>query len=165
MRTPITITPHSLASRFIGMKESVGPTAHNPAVVAMLQLEAPSIRDDETPWCSAFVNYVAWLCGPPVLRSKSLAARSWLWTGEPVLLDQAQRGFHVVVFQRGEGVQPGAEVRYPDGGAGWSYPSGHVALFDHWNASGDPVVLGGNQGNAVSLSPYPRSRILGIREI
>lgn len=161
MRTPITITPHSLASRFIGLKESVGPTTHNPMVVAMLQLEIPSIHDDETPWCSAFANYVAWLCGPTVARSKSLAARSWLLVGTPVPFEQAQAGFHVVVFQRGEGKQPGAEVRYADGG----WPPGHVAFFDHWNANGDAVVLGGNQGNAVSLSPMLRSRILGIRGI
>ena len=152
MRDAVQVTPLSLAKRFLGLKEISG-SVHNPAVVAMLQLDAKWAQDDETPWCSAFVNYIAWLLR--VQRSRSLAARSWLQVGTPVALAEARPGFHVCVFQRGDGRQPGPEVI--------SAP-GHVAFFDSYD--GDRViVVGGNQGNAVSLVAYPRARLLGIREI
>tara|TARA_R110000868_G_scaffold151117_3_gene374736 strand:- start:14923 stop:15390 length:468 start_codon:yes stop_codon:yes gene_type:complete len=155
MRTPpkpIYITPHDLAARFMGIREVKG-SVDNPAIMAMLKLDASWVGNDETPWCSAFVNYVAWLLGRP--RSKSLAARSWLRVGSPVALHEARMGFDVVIFQRGGGHQPGPEVL--------SAP-GHVAFFSSISG-GDVTVIGGNQGDSVSIGTYPQSRILGIREI
>jgi hypothetical protein len=58
------ITPYTLALRFEGLAELPG-AVHNPAVLTMLQLVDPSVHDDETPWCSAFVNWVMWLLDGP----------------------------------------------------------------------------------------------------
>lgn len=152
MKPPIPITPAALAARFIGTKELAG-AVHNPLVVAMLQLTAPGVHDDETPWCSGFVNWIAWLLA--CKRSNSLAARSWLKVGTEVWPGDARHGFHVVVLKRGAGAQPGPEVLAAPG---------HVGFFD--NFDGDKVwLVGGNQGNAVSRAAFPRANILGIREI
>jgi hypothetical protein len=78
MNGPIAFTALDIAQRFIGVAETPG-VVHNPQVVAMIELVDRRVRDDETPWCSAFVNYVAWLLNLP--RSGSLAARSWLKVG------------------------------------------------------------------------------------
>ena len=152
MKDAIPMTPYLMASRFLGLKEAPG-AVHNSQVLAMLQLVSPTVSDDETAWCSAFVNYVAWLMGCSM--SKSLAARSWLKVGVPVGTVSARQGFHVVVLQRGEGQQPGPETI--------SAP-GHVGFFAGFEGD-NVVVLGGNQSNSVSLARFPKSRILGIREI
>lgn len=39
---------------------------------------------------------------------------------------------------------------------------GHVAFYSHHDAN-NVYVLGGNQGNAVSIQAYPRSRLLDVR--
>lgn len=148
----MTITAYDIAQRFVGMKEVAGSAA-NPAILAMLKLDGEWPKDDAVPWCSAFANYVAWLLRLP--RSKSLAARSWLTVGTPVDLMQARAGFDVVVLQRGDGVQPSADViKAP----------GHVGFFA--GIEGDRVlVLGGNQGDAVTVAGFPRARVLGVRRL
>lgn len=149
----MVVTLYLLASRFLGITEVAGPTA-NPQILAMLQLDMRTgIVDDATPWCSAFVNYLAWLLELP--RSKSLAARSWLSVGLPVALHEARVGFDVVVLSRGDGPQPGAEVRQAPG---------HVGLYAG-REGGDVLVLGGNQGNAVSIARFPVSQVLGVRRV
>ncbi len=102
----MNVTAFDLAMRFSGLREVPGPTA-NPAVLAMLQLDGSAAADDAVPWCSAFVNYIAWLLRLP--RSKSLRARSWLLVGTPVAIADAQVGFDVVIFNRGG--PPDASVR------------------------------------------------------
>ena len=149
----IQVTPFQIAARFMGLRETPGVVS-NPAVVAMLKLDSPWVDDDETAWCSAFVNYVAWLL--ECHRSKSLSARSWLNIGSPVTdFSKAWQGFHVVILSRGPGQQPGPHVLKAPG---------HVGFFAGWDAS-DVRLLGGNQGDAVSIAAFPKSRILGIREI
>lgn len=152
MRKPVEITPLKLAERFLGVAEVVG-AVHNPLVVAMLALENPGIKDDETPWCSAFVNFIFWLLGLP--RSRSLAARSWLKVGTPVPVTAAVPGFAVVILKRGAGKQPGPEVLAAPG---------HVGLFAGYE-DGWVSVLGGNQGNRVSVARFPVEQVLGIREV
>lgn len=151
-RPYVLMTPAAIAKRFVGTEEVAG-SVHNPQILAMLKLVDQSVSSDETPWCSAFVNYVAWLLGCE--RSNSLSARSWLNVGKPVDPSEAMMGFHVVVLKRGTGDQPGPSVLNAPGHVGFFYG------FDRDSV----LVLGGNQGNKVTLSTFPRSRILGIREI
>ena len=146
----IEISAFDLAQRFIGVSEVVG-TAANPQILAMLRLDDKSSADDQVPWCSAFVNYVAWLLRLP--RSKSLRARSWLLVGQSVSLDEAEVGFDVVILKRGSGAQPGPDV---------IDAPGHVGLFA--GREGDEIlVLGGNQSDSVNVSRYPSNHLLGIR--
>lgn len=142
----MNVTAFDLAQRFVGLAEVPGVVA-NPAIVAMLRLEDPGANSDEIPWCSAFANYIAWLLRLP--RSKSLAARSWLSIGVPVILANAHPGFDVVVLSRGNST--------------WQ---GHVGFFAGTDeARGRILVLGGNQGDRVSVSDFGTSSLLGIRRL
>ena len=149
------ITAFALAQRFVGIRETAG-AASTPIVVAMLRLDQAWPAGDEVAWCSAFVNLIAWLLRLP--RSKSLAARSWLTVGQPVALERAVAGFDVVVLTRGTGAQPGADVLEAPG---------HVGFFAgvEPGAGGDVWILGGNQGDAVSVALFPRSRVIGVRRL
>lgn len=140
----MNITAYDLGLRFVGTKEVPG-LVDNPMVLAMLKLDNSWPEHDEVAWCSAFVNFVAWLLRIP--RSKSLAARSWLQVGRPIALGEAKAGFDVVILSRG------------------SNPAqGHVGFFA--GVEGDKVLLlGGNQGNSVNIAAFPISRVLGVRRL
>lgn len=145
-------TLFELAQRFIGMREVPG-SSDNDAVLTMLKLDGDWPQHDEVPWCSAFVNFLAWMLRLP--RSKNLRARSWLEVGRPIPLDQAKPGYDVVIIQRPGGAQPGPEV---------IDAPGHV--FVYAGVEGDDVLgIGGNQGNMVSVGRYPIARLLGVRRL
>lgn len=131
----------ALARRELGQREVPGPES-NPRIQEYLR--AVPLADarvvDETPWCSAFVN---WCCREAgVLRSNSAAARSWLKVGE----ECDERKGAIAVLWRGS--------RH-----GWQ---GHVGFVVGWDAT-RVLLLGGNQGNAVSEKWYPKSRVLDYR--
>jgi uncharacterized protein (TIGR02594 family) len=140
--------------------------------MAMLQQDAAWPQDDETAWCSAFVNYCCRLLGVErsgdsaavfmgvegvevTLKSQALRARSWLMVGTEVTPTDARPGFDVVILKRGSGDQPGAAV---------IEASGHVGFY-HSHTEDKVFILGGNQGNTVSVQGYPRDRILGVRRL
>lgn len=151
IRKPISAL--ELAQRFDGVAEIDGRIA-NPQILAMLQLDQAWPDDDSVPWCSAFVNYVAWLLDVP--RSKSLRARSWLHVGRSVdLLVEAEPGFDVVVLKRGGGVQPGVSV---------VDAPGHVGFYA-WRSADYVGVFGGNQSNRVSVESFPVTRVLRVQRI
>ena len=129
----------------IGVRETTGED-HNPEVLKYFNDTGHSwVKDDETAWCSAFMNWVAKyaLCE----SSGKLNARSWLTVGEWVMPDKYIEG-DVCVFWR----------ESPDS---WK---GHVGIYfgedDHMI-----YVLGGNQGNTVCIKPYPKSRLLSVRRL
>lgn len=142
----ISVSAFDIAQRFVGLKETAG-VASNPIVLGMLHLDQSWPAGDEVPWCSAFVNYVAWLLRLP--RSKSLAARSWLGVGKPILLTEARPGFDVVILSRGD-----------------NPTSGHVGFFAAFDSQRRTVtLLGGNQGDQVCLADFDPSRVLGVRRL
>lgn len=149
------VSAFTLAQRFVGLKEAPGPVS-NPQVLAMLRLDDASIADDSTAWCSALVNFIAWLLRLP--RSKSLAARSWLGVGTPIELRDAQPANDVVILNRGgspDASQPGP---------------GHVGFFAglEYDAQDNPrfvLLLAGNQADQVSVLAFPVDRVLGVRRL
>ena len=121
----------------------------------MLQLDDKWPQGDDVPWCSAFVNYICWLLG--VQRTRNLGARSWLDAGLPVSFNDATVGMDVIVLSRGGGLQPGVDVKDA---------AGHVGFFGGFTADKQRVlVLGGNQGDSVSLTSFPAEQILAIRRL
>ena len=139
------ITAYQLASRYIGVKEVKGQI-DNPIIIAMLRLDQKWPEHDEVPWCSAFVNWIAWQLRLP--RSKSLMARSWLEIGEVIEhYSDAKVGWDVVILSRGKNPE-----------------LGHVGFFAGYDGS-DVYVLGGNQNNEVSQELYKQNRIIGIRRL
>lgn len=146
----MNVTAYDLAQRFVGLKEVPG-TGDNPQIMAMLKLDAAWPSNDEVPWCSAFVNYVAWLLRLP--RSKDLRARSWLGVGRPIDLKDAVANWDIVILNRG-GPQDASVLDAP----------GHVAFYSALE-KGRILCLGGNQSNSVSISRYDEADLLGVRRI
>jgi uncharacterized protein (TIGR02594 family) len=142
-----------IATRLIGTREKHG-VDDDPFIRWCHSICAGGEAPDEVPWCSSFANGVARLLGLP--RSASKAARSWLAIGSRIELLLADPGFDVVILSRGPDPQPPATV--------YNAP-GHVGFFAGWSSAGDVVLVGGNQGDAVSRASFPASRILGIRRL
>ena len=121
-----------------GVREDDRPGRSNPRVNEYLRMVG--LSDDETPWCSAFVN---WCMGHAGRAGTGRAnARSWLHWGTPI--SDCRLGA-VAVFRRGQD-------RF----------HGHVA-FHVGDAGSQILVLGGNQGGSVCVLGYDRERLLGLR--
>ena len=149
----MTLTCFQLAERFVGTAELAG-TAHHPLIQWWLSLCGYALdTPDEVPWCAAFCQAPPWLLRLP--RSKSAAARSWLTVGRPIALEHAHAANDVVILSRGLFPQPGPEVLDAPG---------HVGFFA--GLEGDRVLLlGGNQANAVTVHPFSRQHVLGVRRL
>lgn len=133
-----------LASSMIGLKEISGQE-NNPEIVRMFSEIGHSwVKDDETSWCSCFVNWLALKCNAS--KSGKLDARSWLSVG--IATEYPEPG-DVVVFWR-------------EKKDSWK---GHVGLFLGYAKNGDIYCLGGNQNNEVNISIYPAMRLLGFRKL
>jgi uncharacterized protein (TIGR02594 family) len=141
----MNITAYDLAESFIGLTEEPGDKRNNAAIMWMLTIDSAWPTTDEVPWCSAFVNTIAKMLRLP--RSKSLAARSWLSVGEPIPLEFCERGFDVVILSRGTNPE-----------------QGHVGFYVRHNST-HVWLLGGNQGNAVTIAPFERSRVVECRRL
>jgi uncharacterized protein (TIGR02594 family) len=133
----------SAAADYLGLKEWPGAT-HNPKVVAMFSTVGHSwVKDDETPWCAAFVGAVLASLGLP--HTGALNARSYLKWGAVVQMQDARPGDLVILWRGSK--------------TGWQ---GHVAFLVEFDGN-RAILRGGNQGNAVTDQAYPLDRILGIR--
>lgn len=148
------LTAFDLARRYIGLREYPGGEA-NPHIVAWLSDAGLPRLDDGTPWCGSFVGHVTHrLLDLPTPRQYA-RARHWLTVGKPVDLVDASVGFDVVVLKRGDGEQPGPEVLDAPG---------HVGFFAALEP-GFVWLLGGNQGDRVSIAGFPIDRVLGVRRL
>lgn len=146
--------PYELATRYVGIRELAGATKDHPLIRWWLSLCGFGFDvHDETPWCSAFLNGMAWEMRLP--RSKSAAARSWLTIGTPIRLDQARRGFDVVIFTRLNATKDPRVLNAP----------GHVALFGGIESDGDVLCLSGNQDDGVCVKAYSASDLIGVRSL
>jgi uncharacterized protein (TIGR02594 family) len=126
-----------------GMKEVDGPQS-NPEIIAMGEDLGFDIMDDSTTaWCSLALNYYAKKCGYEY--TGDLAARSWLKV--PIVVLKPTMGDVVVLWRESP--------------SSWK---GHVGLFVAWDDK-YVWVLGGNTHNMIYISPYPRERLLGFRQL
>ena len=134
-----------IAAAEIGVKEIAGDKDTARIVDYAKEAGFKNITDDETPWCSIFVN---WCCQQAGLqRTHKANARSWLTVGLPV--DEPAPG-DVVIFWR---ESPGS----------WK---GHVGIFTGYSKNHQQVfTLGGNQKNSVSIQGYDADKVLGFRRL
>ena len=131
-----------VAQSYVGTDEIRG-SKHNPVILAYFEAVGHGwVKDDETPWCAAFVG--ACLEEVGVKGTGSLAARSYLNWGKKVT--KPKYG-DIVVFWRGSKNS-------------WE---GHVAFFVK-ETDNYVYVLGGNQSNSVNVTRYSKSKVLGYRE-
>lgn len=134
--------PHwlTIAEQELGQREIPGDE-DNPRILEYAQTTSLEAHDDETPWCSAFINWVMEQSG--LLLTRSAAARSWLTWGIPLA---GPEWGAVAILSR------------PPNPA-----SGHVGLVEGIVGVDRVAILGGNQGNAVSVAVFSRSRVLAYR--
>lgn len=128
------------ARKHIGQKEIPGMKS-NPWIVGLRGKVASWLKGDDgaVPWCGLFVDYCMTAAGiaPP---KNSFRAKSWLDWGVPIANPVVGA---VVIFTR-------------DGG-------GHVGFVVGKDLKGNLMVLGGNQGDMVKISPFAMSRVTGFR--
>jgi hypothetical protein len=86
--------------------------------------------------------------------------RSWLEIGSAVYRGDAKPGFDIVILTRGKNA-PGLDIINAPGHVGFYAGDGKI-WYDHAN---DIRILGGNQGDTVSIKEYNSDRILGIRRL
>lgn len=123
----------------IGEREIAGPR-HNPWIVRGLAKLKAWWADDETPWCGFFVAHCMEEVGIPFPKHW-YRAKGWVEYGSRL------RSTHVA---------PGAILVFDRAGGG------HVGFY-----VGESLryfyVLGGNQGNKVSIVPIAKERCVAIR--
>ncbi len=125
------------AVELLGVKEVVGPK-HNPVILGWAKELGIVYNSDEVPWCGLFAAVIMHRAGrKPV--DQPLWALNWNKFGvqvkEPMLGD-------VLTFTRKSG--------------------GHVGLYVG-ETDKEYMVLGGNQGNAVSVVKIAKSRLSQAR--
>ncbi len=127
------------AARLIGISERAG-SADNPVILGWAKALGLAYASDSVPWCGLFVAHcLAGALPGAVLPATPLWARSW-----------ARFGMGVVPA-------PGAIMVFRRGAA-----SGHVG-FHAGESTTAYRILGGNQGNGVSVAWLAKDRLLAAR--
>jgi uncharacterized protein (TIGR02594 family) len=126
------------ALKLYGVTEKAS-TADNPIILAWAkELDLDYYNDDAIPWCGLFAAIVAKRAGKTVVKNP-LWARNWANFGKKKSL--AMLG-DILVFSRGS-------------------KSGHIGLYVGETKT-KYYVLGGNQGDKVSIVPILKSRLISI---
>ena len=129
------------ARQLIGVREVPGPR-HSPTIMKWIaglgSKLGITVRDDETPWCGTFCAHVMDRVGiePPAIAVRASAWGTW---GRKLL---APRPGCIMVFTRAGG--------------------GHVGFYVGEDAT-HFHILGGNQGNAVSIARIAKDRLTAMR--
>lgn len=124
------------ARKYIGLSEFPG-ASHNSTILRWLDKLSAWWRDDETPWCGVFVAYCMQASDIAVPKYW-MRAKAWADWGSRL---SAPVTGCVVVFERQGG--------------------GHVGFVVGRTLTGNLMVLGGNQGDKVSIAAFDRSRVVG----
>ena len=133
------------ARQFLGVAEDESDSQHNPTILEyslVLGIDWMTTDDDEHPWCAAFVGAALEMVG--FKSTRKMNAKSYLDWGQDVPLNQAQIG-DIAVFHRGS-----------------SPAAGHVGFIVGFE-DGVIHLLGGNQGNQVSIAKYLIADLAGVR--
>ena len=123
------------ARRYVGMAEIPGKQ-HNPTIQNWLRTLKAWWSDDETPWCGTFVAYCCRVAGRDVPKDW-FRALAWADAGERLT---APAYGCIAVFNRAGG--------------------GHVGFVVGRDRVGNLMILGGNQGNKVSIAKFSKERVV-----
>jgi uncharacterized protein (TIGR02594 family) len=131
------------ARRLIGLREDPSP-ASNPVLLDWADRLNVAFPSDATAWCGLFVAHcIATTLPDEPLPQQPLGARNWARFGVPCT---AQPGA-ILIFWRGQR-------------NGWQ---GHVGFYAGEEKGGVFHVLGGNQGDRVSVARIHADRLLATR--
>lgn len=144
---PVTVAPpdasgapwYGIAQAEIGVRENALPGQHNQRILEYHATTTLRATTDETPWCSAFVNWALVQAG--LSGTNSAAAKSWMDWGRE--LTSARVGAIVVIKKKNA---------TRDAGTG-STSGFHVGF--HVSESPTSLrILGGNQSDQVKYSNF-----------
>jgi uncharacterized protein (TIGR02594 family) len=127
-----------VAKKELGQHEVQG--GENPRILEYLRstyIGAPGNQEDETPWCSAFVNWCLQQVG--IKGTRSAWARSFETYGKKMTGPEVGC---IVVFD-------------------WHDGTGHVGFVTGWTGT-TVTVLGGNQADSVSLATFSRRNVSAL---
>ena len=134
------------ARRLIGTREVPG-AGNNPVIMSWgnrlgARVLGIAYGNDGVPWCGLFSAWCVHHAGlaPPKI---AIRAKSWATWGEALPLNRTPPLGAVAVFERQGG--------------------GHVGFVDSVNADGSLNILGGNQGDMVSVRRFGRDRLIALR--
>jgi uncharacterized protein (TIGR02594 family) len=137
----------SAAIQYLGIKEMPGIKS-NPAIINMATTIGLKgvYNDDDIAWCAVFINFLCSITGKPTVKIKGdlynlMRASEFMNWGNEVKIEQAQLG-DIVVFKR-----PGGY---------------HVAIIIAESKT-TLHVIGGNQGNSVSIAEFSKDNVAAIR--
>lgn len=114
---------------------------HNPRIIEYHATTTLRATKDETPWCASFVNWCVKQAG--YAGTNSALAASWTIWGKA--LDGPRRGAITVIYNAGMA------------NSSLTASGNHVGFLLRETES-NYVILGGNQGDAVKESSFPKSR-------
>lgn len=130
----------------IGVTENTSKTAHNPRILQYYQdIQQGGIKDDDIPWCSTFVSWVMKQSGysyadVPRLVANPMGSLNWNGYGRGVKIPT----FGCIATKKRK-TKSGKEL-------------GHVTFIVGQSQDGVTLYgLGGNQGNMVQVTPFPKS--------
>jgi uncharacterized protein (TIGR02594 family) len=134
---------YSEAIQYLGVVELDGPKT-NPLIRSWILQSAKWLDQDDskTAWCGCFRGAIgiATATGAP---ENHFRAASWRHWGIAVdKLENAIKGDTLIFTRRG---------------------GFHVGLYAGLSANGNPLVLGGNQSDSVSIAEYDKDHLLSIR--
>ncbi len=128
----------AVARALIGVREVPGPK-HSSIILGWIKTLGGWFKDDETPWCGTFVAHCIREAGMTPVKNW-FRAKAWAEWGKPCTPCLGA----IAVFGR-------------DGG-------GHVGfLVGQTRDRQYLLVLGGNQGNAVSVMALAKDRLIATR--
>ena len=130
-----------IAKSKIGQHEQIN--GENPFIIECLATTTYPSKQDETPWCSAFVNWCLKKVG--IKGTNSAAAKSWLDWGAAI--DTPEEGCITVIQQK-----QATKDKSTGSASGF-----HVAFWLKQDAN-YVTLLGGNQHDTVRESDFPLSK-------
>ena len=142
LELPVTAPWLAIAEKEIGVTEVPGNANDNTRVVQYLETTPAVEAIDSVPWCSAFVNWCIKKAG--LNGTNDARARSWLHWGVALPMEAPRQGC-IAVLKRGA-----------------SPNQGHVGFFVMTKEAG-VTLLGGNQGDRVTVASFRPDRLLGYR--
>lgn len=122
-----------------GIREESEPGQHNARILTYHRTTTLRATDDETPWCSSFVNWVMVQSGRK--GTNNALAKSWLDWG--VSVKEPKQGDVVVIKQKIAGSSQATESR-----------SGYHVGFYLASSPTHIKIFGGNQANQVKDTSY-----------
>lgn len=128
------------AEQKLGVREIAGKR-HNPRILEYHATTTLQANDDETAWCSSFVNWS--FKQVAIVGTRSSVARSWERWGDRIATPRI--GCVAVLWRlRADSWQ------------------GHVGFYAGESANGI-LLLGGNQGQRLGYQSFPKRRLLSYR--